>query len=119
MNRILRCINILLSSINMPAYSGSKDFIEYAKKVYKDFYDNKEYILEEIKKILIENNIDINIVKLDLFGSYYTGKANENSDVDILLQYEGNEKEDNIFNILYGKIYGYGGVYDIFPERVD
>jgi len=112
---ILENINIILSKI----IYGNKEFDNFVEEVKKDFNENKEQILEHIEKILRYNDIKINIIKLELFGSYASGKAREDSDIDLLLEYTGNYREDDIFNILHGKIYGIGGVYDIFPRRVD
>lgn len=54
----------------------------------------KEYILNYLKEHKDEFSQKFGIVKLGLFGSYAKDEANENSDIDILI-----ELENNITNI--------------------
>ena len=50
------------------------------------------YSLEDIKKIIIPICIEYQIEKAGVFGSYGKGQATENSDVDLLFQF--NERFD-------------------------
>lgn len=43
---------------------------------------------------------DINITRVKMYGSASKGTQNIHSDIDILLQYEGNIAEDTLFNLL-------------------
>ena len=56
----------------------------------------KEYIVE----ILKENEIDIEILDAVIYGSRSRGLENTNSDLDVVVEYKGNFKEDALFNIL-------------------
>ena len=60
---------------------------------------NKEYILSEIKhqKKKLQN---LGIVKIGLFGSYVREEQSENSDIDILIEFEsGKENFDNYMSV--------------------
>ena len=56
-----------------------------------------------IKDRLLENNIleyECEIVEIQLHGSRLRGQAKKRSDLDAVLQYKGNIREDDMFNIL-------------------
>lgn len=62
----------------------------------------------------------IEIVDMSIIGSRVNGKANEDSDLDVLLEYKGNMKEDALFNILNDeedRLYIEGIPVDINPIR--
>lgn len=50
-----------------------------------DFYSVKKYSLNEIRKVLSPILDKYNVKKAILFGSYAKGKANEKSDIDLLV----------------------------------
>ena len=80
------------------------------KKVEENIKENFDLSVEEltdivktdIENVLEENNIEaeeFTIKKVKLYGSYSTGKNNKNSDLDFLVEYEGNMPEDSAFNL--------------------
>jgi len=66
---------------------------------------NKDYILLEIKRQKSEL-LNLGIVKIGLFGSYVRGNQTENSDIDILIEFE--PEKENFDN--------YMSVYDILEQ---
>ena len=64
-------------------------------------YDEIINLIEEHIVDIIENeNIDIEIIGIELHGSRLRGTYRENSDLDAVVEYRGNFKEDSLFNIL-------------------
>lgn len=65
------------------------------------------YTIEEVENFaeqyiqeIIDNvELDIEIYKVHAHGSRIYGNANEKSDLDFVIFYNGNEKEDSLFNI--------------------
>ncbi|MCK4735475.1 MAG: nucleotidyltransferase family protein [Methanophagales archaeon] len=51
--------------------------------------DMKEYQIEEIKKTLIDVLRKHGVKKAALFGSIVRGEATEESDIDLLIEFEG------------------------------
>ena len=64
----------------------------------------EDYDVNEIKNIVkdyIKYKIeDIIIIDIQIYGSRTKEAAREDSDLDILLEYKGNIREDDLFNIL-------------------
>ena len=60
---------------------------------------NKDEILDIVKSYILDK-IDIEIIDIELYGSRTKEAAREDSDLDILLEYKGNIREDDLFNIL-------------------
>lgn len=61
----------------------------------------KDLARNYIEEKLLENNFDdINIKDMAIIGSRGRGNANTNSDLDIVVEYDGNISEDSLFNIL-------------------
>ena len=60
---------------------------------------NKDEILDIVKSYVLDK-IDIEIIDIELYGSRTKEAAREDSDLDILLKYKGNIREDDLFNIL-------------------
>lgn len=55
-----------------------------------------------------------------LYGSQVNGNATEESDLDILLEYEGTVREDDVFNILHEhEIQLNGIVVDVNPIKAE
>lgn len=61
---------------------------------------------------------ELEIIKLELFGSRANGTHRENSDVDIKLEYKGDYREDDVFNGLHGVMRWNGLIVDFFPVRI-
>lgn len=59
----------------------------------------KDEILDIVKSYVLDK-IDIEIIDIELYGSRTKEAAREDSDLDILLEYKGNIREDDLFNIL-------------------
>ena len=59
----------------------------------------KDEILDIVKSYVLDK-IDIDIIDIELYGSRTKEAAREDSDLDILLEYKGNIREDDLFNIL-------------------
>lgn len=49
-----------------------------------------------------DNDADAEIVGMKIIGSRTNGTANDDSDLDVLLEYKGNAREDDLFNMLSG-----------------
>lgn len=66
-------------------------------------------IEEYIKKKLYDNDLipgrDIEIIDIQLHGSRLRGQAKKSSDLDAVLQYRGDIREDDLFAILNSKPY--------------
>ena len=56
--------------------------------------------IKQIVKSYILDKIDIDIIDIELYGSRTKETAREDRDLDILLEYKGNIREDDLFNIL-------------------
>ena len=63
----------------------------------------KSIVLKHIEDILSQNDIDAPIVGLEIIGSRNRGDAKKQSDLDVVVEYSGNEREDGLFNILNEK----------------
>ena len=71
---------------------------------YYSYDEVVDLVLDFIKYRLYENNIipnkDIKIIEVQLHGSRLRGQAKKRSDLDAVLQYEGDLREDDLFTIL-------------------
>ncbi len=56
--------------------------------------------IKQIVKSYVLDKIDIDIIDIQIYGSRTKEAAREDSDLDILLEYKGNIREDDLFNIL-------------------
>ena len=59
----------------------------------------KDEILDIVKSYVLDK-IDIEIIDIVPYGSRTKESARKDSDLDILLEYKGNIREDDLFNIL-------------------
>lgn len=80
------------SSFSMQKIQGLENYnIQELKSSFKS----------DIKNILEDNDIyDVDIVDIDLHGSRLRGTAKNNSDLDVVVQYDGDIREDTLFDIL-------------------
>lgn len=81
-----------------------------------------EYTRETISSIIEETDLDIEIKELWFHGSRSRNDYKEDSDYDIVLYYQGNVKEDSVFNIMHDEDYQdmlmwNGNEIDINPIR--
>ena len=56
--------------------------------------------IKQIVKSYVLDKIDVDIIDIELYGSRTKEAAREYSDLDKLLEYKGNIREDDLFNIL-------------------
>lgn len=86
-----------------------------------------DYLLEDIKEWIIGTLKDADIsesefrlLKICAYGSRVNGTASEVSDLDILVEYEGNAREDSLFDILNKEHPVFDGMLlDINPIKAD
>jgi uncharacterized protein len=60
--------------------------------------------LQQIKDIVADYFKDKPVKKVYLFGSYARGNAREDSDVDLLVEYDDSKKKLSLFDVLRLKI---------------
>lgn len=66
-------------------------------------YDEKEilkYVREHFEMLREQYDFDAEIVDMRVIGSRVVGNHDEDSDLDVLLEYKGKAREDGLFNIL-------------------
>lgn len=85
----MKDINIFLKE--SLSKSEENDLLEYTEKV--------------ILNIISECDLQIEIKELWFHGSRARGDNRPDSDYDIVLYYEGNEREDDVFNIMHDQDY--------------
>ena len=93
-------------NLRKQAYQSANTFDR--KNIEDSFDDTVENITngvsEDIKNILIENDISEDEFKFEdirIYGSYSTGKNKESSDLDFIVQYSGSMREDDAFNMFH------------------
>ncbi len=78
----------------------------------------KELVQEHVEALLAEADTNVGIAALEIHGSRGRGNANPASDLDVVIEYHGDMKEDGMFNILNEKpLYIDGVRVDINPIR--
>ena len=74
------------------------------ESAFGDTVENiQDTVKADIMNILQENGIEeseFNFEDIRIFGSYSTGKNKKGSDLDLLVQYSGDMREDDAFNML-------------------
>lgn len=79
----------------------------------------RDWILDLIEESKLEEH-EFSFCKICAYGSRTNGKANKNSDWDILLEYKGTAREDDIFNVLHEQQCRInGGRLDVNPIKAD
>lgn len=74
-----------------------------------DIIDYVKYIIEDI---INECELDIEILDYYVHGSRVFGNPRENSDLDVVVYYKGNMKEDALYNIFHDEEYKDQFIYD-------
>ncbi len=103
------------------------DYIDmYRERTIKLFNNINEYNYDDVMSIVeeyIENvfcDLDIAIVDIAMYGSRSKGTESNSSDLDIVVEYKGDYKEDYVFNILHEEPLYIGDIIvDINPINED
>lgn len=101
----------VVDSFNTDNMTGEINEVEFQKidrnNIESAFGDTVENIQDTVKadimNILQDNGIEeseFNFEDIRIFGSYSTGKNKKGSDLDLLVQYSGDMREDDAFNML-------------------
>ena len=78
--------------------------------------DIEESVAEYVNAKLYENDFDAEIIGVVISGSRCRGLEGKNSDLDVVVQLSGNEREDDLFNLFHEDKFRIGGVLvDINP----
>ena len=79
----------------------------------------EKYVREHFETVLEGSDIDAEIVAVKVIGSRVNGNSDDDSDLDVLLEFKGDISEDGLFNILNddkdGRLYIEGIPVDINP----
>ena len=79
----------------------------------------EKYVREHFETVLEGSDIDAEIVAVKVIGSRVNGNSDNDSDLDVLLEFRGDISEDSLFNILNdeeeGRLYIEGIPVDINP----
>lgn len=84
-----------------------------------DFAKNSAIYRDQAQRELDEALPGVKVVKVTLIGSYAAGTATDDSDVDMLVVYEGDAESDAVAAVVRGKIVNRAGlgVFDVWAER--
>ena len=77
----------------------------------------KIYTIDDIKRILSKSLINTKVDKAILFGSYAKGEANENSDIDLLIDSNGKVVGFEFFGILQTLIDSFKKDIDLIEQK--
>lgn len=76
----------------------------------------EEIVAEYINAKLMENDFDASIRGVVLSGSRCRGLEKKQSDLDVVVEYDGDEREDDMFDLLHEDKFSIGGIrVDINP----
>lgn len=99
--------------MNILKKRSENDFVYSTKTTIEDAIS---MIQADIKRIFKENGIKSNIIGIEIIGSRRWGYHKDTSDIDVLVEFDGDYREDTIFNILHEHpIYIEGILVDINP----
>lgn len=71
-----------------------------------------DYVEPIINEMISDNDLNIKVKDYYVHGSRVFGNPRQDSDIDVVLYYEGNIKEDALFNILHDDEYKDQFIYD-------
>lgn len=60
----------------------------------------KEMVREHVARVLADASFDVEVLDIEIHGSRARGDAKNESDLDVVVEYKGAEKEDGLFNVL-------------------
>ena len=84
-----------------------------------DIDEVRDWILDTIEDAGFDAT-EFTYVGIRAYGSRVSGRATEDSDLDILVEYEGSAREDDIFNVLHEEKHWMNGVLlDINPIKAE
>lgn len=85
------------------------------------FADVEKEVIDYVKYKLEENYIyDVEILGAKVYGSRGRGANNDNSDLDVLIEFKGNIREDDMFNLINEDDFKINGIeVDINPITKD
>jgi len=115
-NSLACCSDLLKCNVSY-ALNPDEGLRQFVEEVRQDFLLNKQDYLTEIQSLVPE----IQVVDIRLIGSYGKGgHPTPDSDVDLEVLYTTTQTTpEEVADRLYGKIYGYGGVFDIVPKEIE
>lgn len=106
------------------AVYSSQVVVEFKAKTEECFHlinglsatEIEEIVAEYISAKLMENDFDASIRGVVLSGSRCRGLEKQHSDLDMVVEYIGDEREDDMFNLLHEDKFSIGGIgVDINP----
>ncbi|MCF2681988.1 DUF3849 domain-containing protein [Faecalicatena contorta] len=78
--------------------------------------DIEETVLDYAQSMADEAGYDVQVMAARVYGSRIAGIENENSDVDVVIEFQGDIREDDFFNMLHEDGLSIGGMtVDINP----
>lgn len=84
-----------------------------------DIDEARDWVLDTIDEAGFDES-EFSFIGIRAYGSRTTGRAAEDSDLDVLVEYEGSAREDDIFNVLHEDACRINGVLiDANPIKVD
>ena len=103
---------------------GSREVMEFKARTEEYFRpiggltatEIEEMVEEYVNTKLMENDFDAEVVDVVISGSRCRGLEGKQSDLDVVVEYTGDEREDDMFNLLHEDKLSIGGVpVDINP----
>lgn len=107
-----------------PAVYQSREIMEFKAKTEECFrpingmtpVEIEELVRDFIQQRIYENDFDAEIREVVISGSRCRGLEKKSSDLDVVVEYTGNEREDDMFNMLHAEKLRISGVLvDINP----
>ncbi len=98
-------------------------FREETEKYFKSIdgmseSDIEEFVTSMSNELFEEAGYDVRIMGIAISGSRCRGIETDSSDLDVVFEYEGTEREDDVFNLLHEEPLTIGSVeVDINPIR--